>query len=278
MSSITGIPRKVNIAAGGYFCRAKYGFDREGNRILLSAEWASRPIFGRLSNDVGEDEEGGGVKWDPDADENEVSDKSDNIRRAVNRAKVRAFDFIMCNPDLDAFATLTVDPERCDRTDWAAIYKPLREWLTNRVTRKGLKYILCPEYHKDGEAIHAHMLCNSSALAYEAARTPGGRLCYRKGKPVYNLTDWRLGFSTMQTIPAGDSREAVAKYVFKYMGKQAGEMIGGRYFLHGGDLRAPHYEYADELAALPGVDAGQATFRTNFHPTSGMEYSKLYYL
>lgn len=272
------IKTPISTPIGGYFCRAKYGYDQYGNTVLLSAEWASQPIFNRASVEKSDE---GGIDLAEIFPEDDLYDKrdnsGDNLRRSVNRAKVRAFDLIMCNPDLDAFATLTIDQAKLDRTSWGAIYPKLRIWLSNRVSRGGLKYIICPEHHKDGEGIHFHMIANQAALRYAPAITPAGRVRYRGGKPIYNLTDWDYGFSTMQIVGRDDPRDAVAKYIFKYMGKNAGAMIGGRHFLHGGELRTPYYQYADELSDLPFVDAAAVTFTTAFSPAAGLDYAKYYF-
>ena len=265
----------MSSTATGFYTRIKYTPAGE----LLSLEHATKPIFKRKSvfDDLHRDEPKAGAKWDPDGIQGDPgSDPEDNARRAVNRAKVRAFDFIMCNPDLDAFATLTLDGERIERTSYPEIYQRLRGWLSNRVQRRGLKYILCPEYHADGQSIHFHMLANSGSLDLVGARTPGGFPARRKGKPVYNVGDWDLGFSTAQLIPPTDGREAVAKYIFKYMGKQTGARIGGRYFLHGGDLASPVEELCDVIP--PAIQALPEAFRSEFTLAEGFEYQKRYYL
>ena len=278
ISALSEQMRKIESPEGGFFTRIKY----TPNGELLSLEHASKPIFKRKSvfDQARRDDPSPADKWDPDAirlppgsgDET----NEDNARRAVNRAKVRAFDFIMCNPDLDAFATLTLDGDRIERTSYPEIYGRLRGWLSNRVQRRGLKYILCPEYHDDGQSIHFHMLANSGSLDLIGARTPGGFPARRKGKPVYNIADWDLGFSTAQLIPPTDGREAVAKYIFKYMGKQTGARIGGRYFLHGGDLAAPVVELCDVIP--PALQALPEAFRTEFSLAEGFEYQKRYFL
>ena len=199
----------------------------------------------------------------------------DNVRRAINRAKVRAFDLIISNPDLDAFVTLTCDPEKVVRTDYNAVYKYLKVWLSNKVSRRDLRYILCPEYHKDGESIHFHMICNRCALDAVPAMTPSGKVRQRKGKPVYNVPEWKLGFSTAQIISRDDPREAVAKYIFKYMGKASGAKIGGRYFLHGGRLLEPFYLYADSLEEFGNEPA---KWTQEIRPFAGMEYVKRYHV
>lgn len=261
----------------GTFCTR---IKRTPDGVLLSVEHSTRPIFRRKSAlELGRDPatKSEGILWDPDFDDRRSDPDPDNIRRAVNRAKVRCFDYIMCNPDLDMFATLTCDAERVDRTDYAAIYKYTRAWLSNRVQRRGLKYILCPEYHHDGQAIHFHMLCNCYGLGpnCQYALTPSLRIRTRKGKPICNITDWELGFSTAQRIPEEDNRDAVAKYIFKYMGKQAGARIGGRYFLHGGDLKTPIEELCDVEPAA--IQALQPSFASEFE-RDGFLYTKKYFL
>lgn len=237
------------------------------------------PVFAKNKVETEKRPAGLVLPWEDDvcAEETRVP-SAENARRSINRAKVRAFDFIMANPDLDAFATLTIDGEKLCRNSWEEIYPKLRIWLSNRVTRRGLKYLLCPEYHKDGENIHFHMIANAQALQYRAALTPSGRPMYRAGKNVYNLTDWEWGFSTMQIVPPTDSRDAVAKYIFKYMGKNAGAKIAGRHFLHGGALREPYCEYADDISELPGVLDAEGKYRTAFSPCAGLDYEKIYFL
>lgn len=171
-----------------------------------------------------------------------------DIARAVRRARRNAFDLIMCNHDLDTFVTFTYSPEKVsDKADYDECYRYLRGWLSNGVQRRGLKYVGVPELTKRGD-IHFHALCNAQALRMERARhARTGRPLSHHGDPVYNLTDWNAGFSTAQLIrkrgEGDDERAAVAKYIFKYMGKNFGAKIGGRYMLHGGALAQPLTEY-----------------------------------
>lgn len=164
--------------------------------------------------------------------------------RAVRRARRRVFDLIMCNNDLDAFVTFTYSPERVsDKGEYSGCYSFLRAWLSNAVQRRGLKYVCVPELTKRGD-VHFHAIANSSALKLAAAINPHtGKPLRRKGSQVYNLTDWGAGFSTVQKIrtrrKGDDCRLAVAKYMFKYMTKNLGARIGGRYALHGGKLAEP---------------------------------------
>ena len=192
---------------------------------------------------------------DDDPDEVFHNDKEDdkipdaaNVARAVRRARRNAFDLIMCNPDLDAFVTFTYSPDVVDdKASYDECYQYLRGWLSNGVQRRGLKYVCVPELTKRGD-IHFHALCNADALRWARARhARTGRALSHHGDPVYNLTDWNAGFSTAQLIrkrgDGDDERAAVAKYIFKYMGKNFGAKVGGRYMLHGGALAQPLTEY-----------------------------------
>lgn len=173
----------------------------------------------------------------------------ENLQRAIRRAKTAAFDLIECNHDLDCFGTLTFDPQKIDSKSYSDVYGVLKVWLSNRVQRNGLKYILCPEHHKDGEKIHFHCIFNSSALKLSKARGPSGRLLKkRRGgeeKQLYNIDDWTYGFTSCELITGESSTDKVAKYIFKYMGKQLQQKIGGRFFLHGGKFTLPVYAYGE---------------------------------
>lgn len=172
-----------------------------------------------------------------------IADHGGSIQ-SWNRARKRAYDLIRCNPSFDMFVTLTFDPEVIDRKSYTEIVHTINTWLDNRVRRKGLKYILCPEYHKDGEGIHFHGLANEDSLKLVRAERDG-RVIRRKGKTVYNIDDFPFGFTTAIRVTGDEASKACAGYIFKYMTKQSKQRIGGRYFLSGGDLVKPIYIYAN---------------------------------
>lgn len=162
-------------------------------------------------------------------------EQAQNRARAKRRARNRLYDLAACNP-FDLFATFTIDPQKCDRYDYSAIVKKLGQWLDNRVRRNGLKYLIVPEYHKDG-AIHFHGLMNSAALKlFDSGHK------YKDGRPVYNLSQWDLGFTT--AIPLNGDYSAVCGYLCKYITKQ-NDTPGGRYYLSGGKLLEPVFQYCN---------------------------------
>lgn len=222
-----------------------FELDSDGNEVKYVVDY---------SNDLRKVPKAPRVEEDPDEVGEPLEPNLSDVERASRRAKINAFDVIMCNPCLDTFATFTYRPDdELDKSSYEDCYKKLGVWLSNRVQRRGLMYVIVPERHKSGD-IHFHGIMNSTALSMERAYSPKGRPLSSKGKPIYNLEDWKFGFTTAQIIGGADSdREAVAKYVFKYMGKQVGAKIGGRYCLIGGrDIVRPTYVYGDSAEELIG--------------------------
>ncbi|MBR6726345.1 MAG: hypothetical protein IKL81_05080 [Clostridia bacterium] len=260
-------------------CKAKYAVTPEGETKLLSIQEFSQPRFKPegwelpQKSKIASSDDGSDIVLD-EAEKDSFSDKL----RAVRRAKIACFDYIVCNPELDVFATLTLSPDAVERSSWTEAYKAIRGWLSNRVQRHYLRYILVPEYHKDGKSIHFHSVMNSAALKLNKARYPdSGRLMYHKGQQVYNIADFKGGFTTAKIITGESSADKVAKYIFKYMGKQMGARIGGRYYLHGGDLRVPLCRYADDPAELllPG---SVPTHTKEVEVTQNLRYKEVYFV
>lgn len=191
---------------------------------IVEAVLASRPIFkaDKYAEPRDKPERGG-----------TSGQEGDGTSRAAARARRQVFELCDCN-DFDLFFTLTLSPEKIDRYDYKAAVERLRVYLSNRVQRKGLRYVAVPELHQDG-AIHFHGLCNSEAVRL----TDSGRKW--KGRIVYNL-DWSVGFST--GVKLVGEYQAVCKYIVKYVTKQAeGGTIGGRYYYHGGALEHYHVQH-----------------------------------
>ncbi len=197
--------------------------------------------------------------------------------RNLHRAKINAFNKILCNPDLDTFVTFTISPKHVEnRASWDDVYKRLKVWLSDRVQRRGLKYVICPERHKKG-GIHFHAIMNSAALKLTLAiNAHTGAPLEHNGQPLYNVSDFHFGFTSAEVIKATTlDREKVAKYIFKYMGKQGIEgKIGGRYVLIGGELASPVYLYGtDPREFIPVTDdqaSNDAFYRESEH--EGIKY------
>jgi hypothetical protein len=214
-------------------------------------------------------------------DAREPADAEANARRAIRRAKQNAFDLIMCNPDMNLFATLTYAPDQVeDKADYKECYRYFNSFVSNRVQRRGLKYVCAPERTKAGD-IHFHMICTAAAFDMAVARNPyNSHIITRHGKPLYNLLDWKRGFSSAEYITDrkadGTAVERVAKYIFKYIGKDIGSKVGGRYLLTGGAFTHPVVQYGD---AVGEFSTGKPTYTKRYDDDSiGVHYSCEYYI
>lgn len=169
--------------------------------------------------------------------------------RAQRRARTQVRDLALSN-DFTYFVTLTLDAQRVDRYDVKAVTRKLNQWLDNAVRRRGLKYVLVPELHKDG-AVHFHGFFNDALRVVDSGTVipPEGGKPKRPrsakqreawleagGHVVYNMPQWSHGFNTAIEL-YGDYRAAVG-YVCKYINKEQAK-VGGRWFYHGGALRLP---------------------------------------
>lgn len=176
--------------------------------------------------------------------EEQAERDADNLDRARRRARTAVRDLALCN-EFEWFVTLTLDRRKIDRYDVKEVIRKGSQWLSNAVRRRGLRYVLIPEHHKDG-AIHFHGFMSGDLGAVNSGHRD------KQGHEIFNLAAWPLGHSAA-IRPYGDYHKAVA-YCCKYIGKQ-GEKIGGRWYYSGGDLQRPFVEYVG-IAPETMVDLG----------------------
>ena len=122
---------------------------------------------------------------------------------AVSRARARAAvrDIALCN-HFTHFLTWTLDAALIDRYDVDEVKRRVTSALKNLGFRKGFRYVIVPEFHKDG-AIHFHGLCSlgcvlpviptrdslsipTVASPFSICRT--GRLAFRPASPLMKTT------------------------------------------------------------------------------------------
>lgn len=160
--------------------------------------------------------------------------EGDAAMRSAWRARGKMRRLAMSN-HFDYFVTLTLDQTKIDRYDPVDIQRKLNIWCDNMVRRHNMLYILVPELHKDG-AFHFHGFIAGDIQVVDSGHKSAGQT-------VYNLPQWKLGFST--AIPLyGEYARAVA-YCCKYIGKQQGKRVLGRWYFSGGKLAQPVPELKD---------------------------------
>ncbi len=164
--------------------------------------------------------------------EKSIRDRTNEMIR-LHRDRVR--DIVIMN-NFTHFLTITIDPEKFDSFDVDIVRKKLNQWLKDQVKRKGLQYVLIPEYHKSGR-IHAHALINDVFNFVDSGKRT------KSGKVIYNCPEWRYGFTT--AIPLDDQKIRVANYVTKYITKGS-DKIFGKYFWSSKNIqREPHVILTD---------------------------------
>lgn len=169
------------------------------------------------------------------------SARNESRKDSIKRARDTVFEIAYAN-DFTYFITLTLDETKISRTNKEEIKKALNIWLQNLVQRGGFQYVVCPEYHADGEAIHFHGLCSGtlkltdsgtvlvSGMDKPISVSKAKRLGLQ-GKTVYNLDNWKYGFST--AVALDNEKERTAVYITKYITKDTDKIIG-RYYYSGG--------------------------------------------
>lgn len=144
-----------------------------------------------------------------------------SINVSQNRTKQNIYQIARANR-WEWYITLTLDPEKIDRTDYDLCVKTVRKWFNNIKFRScpDLKYVIVPELHDDGKSWHFHgLLANTEGLTF----TDSG--IKQKGRKVYNLVDYKLGFTNCTKV--GDTRK-VSAYITKYITKNLKTSITGK--------------------------------------------------
>lgn len=175
---------------------------------------------------------------------------------SIRRAKTSIEDIVRLN-GFNYFVTLTFDKAHIDRKNIGACNSAVNNFLKNAVSRKGLVYVLVPEYHKDG-SIHLHGFFNEALtfidsgtvkvkgyekpMKIETAKRK--HIPLESCKTVYNIKEWKGGFSTAYCTECDNTQ--LASYFTKYITKDC-KKIFGNYYLAGGEglVRKAPYELKD---------------------------------
>lgn len=136
------------------------------------------------------------------------------------------------------FVTFTFNREKTDAGDFSAVMKRMSRNLRNTKQRKcpDLKYIVVPELHLDKTNYHFHGLfagCDELKFVFSGHFDKSGR-------PVFNIPNWRWGFSTATLI---DDSAAASSYICKYITKETERYLYGqrRYLSNAPKTQAEKY-------------------------------------
>lgn len=146
----------------------------------------------------------------------ETTDKAqeERTRRQIYtiRRKIKGYAF---SNNFRWFVTLTFDLEKVNSFDYETAKNTLLKWCRwMRDNHNQFDYLFIPELHKSG-AVHFHgLLGNIPARFVEAVNPKTGKPIIRHGRQVYNLTEWKYGFSDCEEI---ESRKRATSYITKYV-------------------------------------------------------------
>lgn len=182
--------------------------DYGNGRIEIAAYHSTRSRYvGGTEND--EASSGKGADTSDEAQE-------ERTRRQVYAIRRKIKGYALCN-NFRWFVTLTFDPEKVNSSDYETVKNTLLKWCRKiRDKYEKFDYLMIPELHKSG-AVHFHgLLGDVPAQFVEAVHPKTGEPVTRHDRQVYNLADWKYGFSDCEEI---ESPERAASYITKYITK-----------------------------------------------------------
>lgn len=157
--------------------------------------------------------------------------------------KNKISDLALNNKDrFQYFITLTFDDNLVNSYSHENVQKKLKNWIdTQRRNNPNMYYILVPELHKSGR-IHFHgIVGNVPNWKLKQAINPNtGKEIIKDGARIYNLTNYKLGFTTVSKIK--DS-EKVCNYITKYITKELLNLKNKKNYWFSRNLEYPKEEY-----------------------------------
>lgn len=158
----------------------------------------------------------------------------------LKRAKEVVFDLARSN-SFEWFITLTFG-SGVDRFDYESCCDEIKKY-TNYLSKRGCRWIIVPEQHENG-AWHFHGLLAGPVKAVRATNAHTGQLLVdNHGREVYNLTDYKSGFTTAVKL---DGSPKVATYLTKYYTKDMAIPKGKKRYWASRNLVRPQVFY-DEI-------------------------------
>lgn len=152
----------------------------------------------------------------PSGKDAETTDKAqeERTRRQIHAIRRTVKGYALTN-SFRWFVTLTFNPEKINSSDYETAKNALLKWCRKmRDKHEKFSYLMVPELHKSG-AVHFHGLLGDIPARFKEAVNPKtGKPLIRHGRQVYNLTEWKHGFSDCEEI---ESQERAASYITKYI-------------------------------------------------------------
>ena len=161
----------------------------------------------------------------------------------LKEKKEKIMDLALNNNHWEYFVTLTFDDKEFKNGySHEEALKLLRKFIDNQQHQnKGMSYLMVSEFHKSGR-LHFHgLFANVPKWKLKEARYPkSNRLIKENGKQIYNLTNYKLGYTTVSEV---ESQEKVSNYISKYISKELMNLKFKKSFWYSRDLEKPKMDY-----------------------------------
>ena len=224
--------------------------------------------------------------------------KSESKRTSKSRTVKVIRELAACNP-WDYFVTITLKPAKWDRQNPEKLQETLqllsKEWkktvIAGKKPSRDNKYLIVPEFHHDGKAVHLHgfwfHIPETELIAYTMDDVNSkialpAYICdrVRAGEPLYHCKTWDeiFGYNCIEAIR---HQNKAANYLSKYISKDINDKFPSRYWHSRGLARAKTVaqfqlgvttaeleEYRERAASFAAVTKnGEILQRELFRPT-----------
>ena len=165
----------------------------------------------------------------------------EKTRKYLKKVKENIINLAFNYSKWEYFITLTFDFRNRGEYSHEKAIELLSKWINNQKHQnRDMIYLLVPEFHKSGR-LHFHgLIANVPKWKLEEARTPGGRLIKQSGLQIYNLVNYKLGFTTISKI---QDQEKVSNYISKYATKELITLKHKKRYWYSRNLEKPRIEY-----------------------------------
>ena len=150
-----------------------------------------------------------------------------SIRQSMHRTKDKIWNICLSN-EWEYFITFTFNPKIVNSKDYDDCSSKLHDWLDNakKYCAPDLKYCIVPEFHSDKEKYHFHALMSNLG---NIQLIDSGRRKDRGTKIIYNIANYRLGFSTAIPVSKDStSQSKIVGYMLKYITKDLLALTQGK--------------------------------------------------
>ena len=160
--------------------------------------------------------------------------------------KTQILDLALNNQDKwEYFLTLTFSDSELGGYSHDKAINKLCNWLiVQRRNNPNMFYLIVPEFHKSGR-LHFHGLVgNVPKWQLEIATNNEGKRIRVNGKQIYNLKNYKLGFSTISYI---QDKQKVSNYISKYVTKELIDLKYKKRYWYSRNINYPntYYTYFD---------------------------------